>query len=75
MGAVEHDTAMLPSGQVQAGRIGHTYDVNDTRRSSWPASLLPTMLLAALLTGGVASTTSSSDDAPILDMTVTTAGR
>jgi hypothetical protein len=49
--------------------------VNDKRRSSWPASLLPTMLLVGLLTGGVASATSSSDDAPILDMTVTTAGR
>jgi hypothetical protein len=49
--------------------------VKDTRRraSSWPASLLPTMLLVGLLTGGVASTTASSDDAPILDMTVTTA--
>jgi hypothetical protein len=55
--------------------MGHTYPVTDTRRSSWPASLLPTMLLVALLSGGVASTTSSSDAAPILDMTVTPAGR
>jgi hypothetical protein len=56
--------------------MGHTYPVNETRRTSWPASLLPTMLLVGLLTaGGVASTTSSSDHAPILDMTVTTAGR
>jgi hypothetical protein len=55
--------------------MGHNYVVNDKRRASWPASLLPTMLLAALLSGGVAGTTSSSDDEPILDMTVTTAGR
>jgi hypothetical protein len=33
------------------------------------------MLLAALISGGVASTSSSSDDVPVLDMTVTTTGR
>jgi hypothetical protein len=33
------------------------------------------MLLTALLCGGVASTAASSDDAPVLDMTVTTTGR
>lgn len=50
--------------------------MDDTRRAaSWPASLLPTLLLAALLTGGVASTTASSEDVPVTDMTVTTAGR
>jgi hypothetical protein len=48
--------------------------VNDNRRrpSSWPASLLPTLLLVALLSGGIASGTSSSNDTPVLDMTVTT---
>jgi hypothetical protein len=48
--------------------------VNDTRRraSSWPASLLPTLLLLALVATGTASTTSSSGDAPIVQMTVTT---
>jgi hypothetical protein len=30
------------------------------------------MLLAALLSGGVAGATASSDDEPVLDMTVTT---
>jgi hypothetical protein len=33
------------------------------------------MLLAALLGGGVASTTATSDDAPTLEMTVTTPAR
>jgi hypothetical protein len=33
------------------------------------------MLLVGLLTGGVSMTTSSSDDEPVLDMTVTTAGK
>jgi hypothetical protein len=47
-------------------------DDNRRRPSSWPASLLPSMLLVALLTGGVATATNSSDDAPVLDMTVTT---
>jgi hypothetical protein len=47
-------------------------DDNRRRASSWPASLLPTMLLVGLLTGGVAAT-NSSEDAPILEMTVTTA--
>ncbi len=48
--------------------------MKQTRRlvSSWPASLLPTLTLVALLSGGVASTTASSDDEPILDLTVTT---
>jgi hypothetical protein len=49
--------------------------MNDPRRrpvSSWPASLLPTLTLLALLTGGVA-TTSSSDSTPVVDMTVTSA--
>jgi len=50
-------------------------DPKGKRLSAWPASLLPTMLLVGLLAGGVASTTASSDDVPILDMTVTTAGR
>ncbi|MBK5305430.1 MAG: hypothetical protein JJD92_01945 [Frankiaceae bacterium] len=51
--------------------------MNENRRrpSSWPASLLPTMLLVALLSGAIASTTSSSSDAPVLDMTVTTTGK
>ena len=50
--------------------------MTDTRRrSSWPASLLPTMLLVGLLAGGAGMTSSSSDDEPVLDMTVTTAGR
>jgi hypothetical protein len=31
------------------------------------------MVLVALLTGGAASATNSSDEAPVLDMTVTTA--
>jgi hypothetical protein len=50
--------------------------VNSIRRrpaTSWPASLLPTLLLVGLLSGGVASTTSSSDDEPIVEMTVTDA--
>ena len=64
---------MSPRRQVQRGATGHSKDVEDNRRSaSWPASLLPTLLLAGLLTGGVASTSASSDDTPILDMTVTT---
>ena len=48
--------------------------MNDYRRraSSWPASLLPSLLLAGLLAGGVGSATASSDEAPILDMTITT---
>jgi hypothetical protein len=51
--------------------------MKETRRpaSSWPASLLPTMLLVGLLAGGIASTTPSSDDSPVLDMTVVTATR
>jgi hypothetical protein len=52
--------------------------VNDSRRrpaASWPASLLPTLMLVGLLSGGVASTTSSSDNEPILEMTVTSGGR
>jgi hypothetical protein len=65
---------MLRRGQVQTGLAGQTYRVNENRRrpSSWPASLLPTMLLAALMVGGAAAATNSSDDAPVLDMTVTT---
>jgi hypothetical protein len=47
--------------------------VDDNQRpSSWPASLLPGLMLVALLAGGAASATNSSDDAPVLDMTVTT---
>jgi hypothetical protein len=69
---------MFRKRQVEDGHPGHTYGVNETRRrrpaSSWPASLLPTMLLVGLLSGGVASTASSSDDEPIMEMTVT-AGR
>jgi hypothetical protein len=48
--------------------------VNASRRrpaTSWPASLLPTLLLVGLLSGGLAATTSSSDDAPVVEMTVT----
>lgn len=54
---------------------GQTYLMEKTlrRASSWPASLLPTMLLLALLTAGVASTAATSEDAPVLNMTVTTA--
>jgi hypothetical protein len=65
---------MCPGSQVQPARSGHTYDVDDRRRraSSWPASLLPTMLLVGLLTAGVGAATNTGDDAPILDMTVTT---
>jgi hypothetical protein len=65
---------MCRNRQVETGHRGHTYGVNETRRrpaSSWPASLLPTMLLVGLLSGGVASTASSSDDEPIMEMTVT----
>lgn len=47
----------------------------NAKRSSWPASLLPTLLLAGLLAGGAAATTASSDEVPVLDLTVTTAGR
>jgi hypothetical protein len=47
-------------------------DDNQRRPSSWPASLLPSMLLCALLAGAGAATTNTSDDAPVLDMTVTT---
>ena len=47
--------------------------MDDNRRpSSWPASLLPSMVLVALLAGGAARATNSSDDVPVLDMTVTT---
>ena len=46
--------------------------MDDNRRpSSWPASLLPSMALIALLAGGAVAT-NTSDDAPVLDMTVTT---
>jgi hypothetical protein len=48
-------------------------DDNRRRASSWPASLLPTMLLIGLLAGGIGATSASSDDSPVLDMTVTTA--
>ena len=47
-------------------------DDNRRRPSSWPASLLPGMALVALLAGGTAGATNTSDDAPVLDMTVTT---
>ena len=47
--------------------------MDDNRRpSSWPASLLPSMVLIALLTGGAAAATNTGDDVPVLDMTVTT---
>ena len=65
---------MCPFGQVQREPTGHTKGVNAPRRrpaTSWPASLLPTLMLVGLLSGGVASTTSSSDDEPIVQMTVT----
>jgi len=39
--------------------------------SSWPASLLPSLTLVALLTGGAFATT-SSDNSPVVEMTVTT---
>jgi hypothetical protein len=67
---------MCPFRQVRRGRSGHKNGVNASRRrpaTSWPASLLPTLLLVGLLSGGVASTTSSSDDAPVVEMTVTDA--
>ena len=48
-------------------------DDNRRRPSSWPASLLPGLALLALLAGSAASATNSSDEAPVLDMTVTTA--
>lgn len=47
-------------------------DENRRRPSSWPASLLPGLLLVGLLTGAGATATNSSDEAPVLDMTVTT---
>ncbi|MCU1672619.1 MAG: hypothetical protein JWN77_732 [Frankiales bacterium] len=40
--------------------------------SSWPASLLPTLTLLALLTGGVA-TTAAGESTPVVEMTVTNA--
>lgn len=47
--------------------------MKDNRRgASWPASLLPTLLLVGLLLGGIASTSAAGDDTPVLDMTVTT---
>lgn len=60
-------------GRYGSGQAGQDGVVNDDRRraSSWPASLLPTLLLVGLLAGGVGSATVSSDDEPILDMTVT----
>jgi hypothetical protein len=39
--------------------------------SSWPASLLPSLTLLALLTGG-AVTTTAGDSSPVVEMTVTT---
>ena len=48
-------------------------DDNRKRPTSWPASLLPSLALAALLAGGATAATNSSDDLPVLDMTVTTA--
>jgi hypothetical protein len=48
--------------------------MNDSKRrpvSSWPASLLPSLTLVALLTGG-AFVTSSSDSTQVVEMTVTT---
>jgi hypothetical protein len=47
--------------------------MTDTKRrpvSSWPASLLPSLTLIALLTGG-AMTTASSDSSQVVEMTVT----
>lgn len=67
---------MFPFRQVERRLTGQTEGVNAPRRrpaTSWPASLLPTLLLVGLLSGGLASTTSSSDDAPIVEMTVTDA--
>ena len=47
---------------------------DDTRRpvASWPASLLPTLTLLALLTGGAATTAAAGDSSPVVEMTVTT---
>ncbi len=39
--------------------------------SSWPASLLPSLLLLGLLSG-TAATTSAGDSTPVVEMTVTT---
>ena len=47
--------------------------MTDTKRrpvSSWPASLLPSLTLLALLTGGAVSTT-ASDSSQVVEMTVT----
>jgi hypothetical protein len=52
---------------------GRPEGMNESKRrpvASWPASLLPTLTLLALLTGG-AATTASSDSAPVVQMTVT----
>ena len=41
--------------------------------SSWPASLLPALMLLALLSGGAATTAaadSKADSAPVVEMTV-----
>ncbi|MCA1712458.1 MAG: hypothetical protein LC789_12795 [Actinobacteria bacterium] len=51
--------------------------MNESRRrpvASWPASLLPTLALLALLAGSAATTT-SGDSTPVVEMTVSTNGR
>ncbi len=40
--------------------------------SSWPASLLPSLMLVAVVAGS-AATTQTSSDSPVVEMTVTTA--
>ena len=48
--------------------------MTDTKRrpvSSWPASLLPSLTLLALLTGSAMSSTAASDSSRVVEMTVT----
>jgi hypothetical protein len=49
--------------------------MTDSKRSpvsSWPASLLPSLTVLAILAGGAAATP-SSDSTPVVEMTVTDA--
>ena len=75
---------MCPAGQVEAGEPGQTYRMDETDRtprrqrpvSSWPASLLPSLTLLALLAGTAATTStaggaSTPPDGPVVEMTVT----
>ena len=41
--------------------------------SSWPASLLPSLMLVAVVAGSAATAQASSDKSPVVEMTVTTA--